>query len=164
MSVSPFVPTTGVCELSSDLVIIGGGMVGAAAACRLAAAGLRVILVESSAPEPFSSEQPRDRRVSAISPASIALLEECGVWEAIVAMRTCPYTALEAWEKEGFSTRFDAAELGVNELGHIVENRLIQLALWQKLELRSLLEVYGTAGGGGRFLGTPQQAFLAGFG
>jgi hypothetical protein len=31
-----------------------------------------------------------------------------------------------------------------------------------KLELRSLLEVYGTVGGGGRFLGTPQQAYLPG--
>ena len=41
---------------------------------------------------------------------------------------------------------------------------LLRSALWQNLELRSLLEVYGTAGGGGRFLGTPQQAFLAGFG
>jgi hypothetical protein len=41
---------------------------------------------------------------------------------------------------------------------------LIRSALWQKLELRSLLECYGTAGGGGRFLGTPQQAYLAGFG
>src|SRR5213593_3731678 len=41
---------------------------------------------------------------------------------------------------------------------------LLRSALWQKLELRSLLEVYGTAGGGGRFLGTPQQAYLAGFG
>ena len=41
---------------------------------------------------------------------------------------------------------------------------LLRSALWEKLELRSLLEVYGTAGGGGRFLGTPQQAFLAGFG
>ncbi len=41
---------------------------------------------------------------------------------------------------------------------------LLRSALWQKLDLRSLLEVYGTAGGGGRFLGTPQQAFLAGFG
>jgi hypothetical protein len=41
---------------------------------------------------------------------------------------------------------------------------LIRSALWQNLELRSLLEVYGTAGGGGRFLGTPQQAYLAGFG
>lgn len=40
---------------------------------------------------------------------------------------------------------------------------LLRSALWQKLELRSLLEVYGTAGGAGRFLGTPQQAFLAGF-
>ena len=40
---------------------------------------------------------------------------------------------------------------------------LLRSALWQKLELRSLLEVYGTAGGGGCFLGTPEQAFLAGF-
>jgi hypothetical protein len=41
---------------------------------------------------------------------------------------------------------------------------LIRSALWQNWELRSLLEVYGTAGGAGRFLGTPQQAYLAGFG
>jgi len=41
---------------------------------------------------------------------------------------------------------------------------LLRSALWQKVELRSLLELYGTAGGGGRFLGTPQQAYLPGFG
>ncbi len=40
---------------------------------------------------------------------------------------------------------------------------LLRSALWQKIELRSRLEVYGTAGGSGGFLGTPQQAFLAGF-
>jgi len=40
---------------------------------------------------------------------------------------------------------------------------MLRSALWEKLELRSLLEVYGTAGGGGRFLGTPQQAVLDGF-
>ena len=39
---------------------------------------------------------------------------------------------------------------------------LVRSALWQKLDLRSLLEIYGTAGGGGRFLGTPQQAYLPG--
>ncbi|MBU6408798.1 MAG: hypothetical protein KGR98_00285 [Verrucomicrobia bacterium] len=33
-----------------------------------------------------------------------------------------------------------------------------------KLDLRSLLESYGTAKGGGRFLGQPEQAYLAGFG
>ncbi|HEV2328649.1 MAG TPA: IS4 family transposase [Verrucomicrobiae bacterium] len=41
---------------------------------------------------------------------------------------------------------------------------LLRSALWQKLDLRSLLESYGTAQGGGRFLGQPQQAYLAGFG
>ena len=41
---------------------------------------------------------------------------------------------------------------------------LVRSALWQKLAWTSLLECYGTAGGGGRFLGTPQQAYLAGFG
>jgi hypothetical protein len=39
---------------------------------------------------------------------------------------------------------------------------LVRSALWQKLELTSLLEVYGTAGGGGRFIATPQQAYLPG--
>jgi len=40
---------------------------------------------------------------------------------------------------------------------------LLRSARWQKLELCSRLEAYGTAEGGGWFLGTPQQAFLAGF-
>src|SRR5512139_422117 len=39
---------------------------------------------------------------------------------------------------------------------------LMRPALWQKLELPSLLETYGTAGGGGRFLGQPEQAYLPG--
>jgi len=40
---------------------------------------------------------------------------------------------------------------------------LLRSALWQKLELRSLLESCGTAAGGGRFLAQPQQAYLVGF-
>ncbi len=39
---------------------------------------------------------------------------------------------------------------------------LIRSTLWQKLELSSLLECYGIAGGG-HFLGTPQQAYLPNF-
>lgn len=41
---------------------------------------------------------------------------------------------------------------------------LLRSALWQKLDLRSLLDIYGTAGGGGRFLGPPEQAYLPGLG
>jgi hypothetical protein len=56
------------------------------------------------------------------------------------------------------------AHLGQWEHSFIRLFALIRSALWQNWELRSLLEVYGTAGGGGRFLGTPQQAYLPGFG
>jgi Transposase DDE domain/Domain of unknown function (DUF4372) len=41
---------------------------------------------------------------------------------------------------------------------------LLRSALWQRLDLRSLLDRYGTAGGGGRFLGTPEAAYLPGLG
>ena len=122
------------CDLSADVVVIGGGMVGAAAACQLADAGLDVLVIEAVLPQPFAPDQPLDRRVSAISPASILLLQQCGAWKGIQAMRSCPYTALEAWEREGCFTRFDADESGVPVLGHIVENRVVQLALWQRLE------------------------------
>lgn len=120
--------------LNADVTLIGGGMVGAAAACRLAQAGFSVALVEAQAPQLFAPEQPMDLRVSAISPASIRLLQACGAWEAVLAMRACPYRRLETWESEGMATRFAAEQLGVSELGYIVENRVLQLALWQQLQ------------------------------
>jgi len=39
---------------------------------------------------------------------------------------------------------------------------LLRAALWQRLDLRSLLDRYGTAGSGGHFVGTPEQAYLPG--
>jgi hypothetical protein len=41
---------------------------------------------------------------------------------------------------------------------------LLRAGLWQRMDLCSLLQSCGTTAGGGRFLGTPEQAFLAGFG
>ena len=40
---------------------------------------------------------------------------------------------------------------------------LLRAALWQRLDLRSLLDRYGTAGCGGHFVGTPEQAYLPGW-
>jgi hypothetical protein len=40
---------------------------------------------------------------------------------------------------------------------------IVRSVLWRKLDLRALLERYGTAGGSFRILGTPQQAYFAGF-
>lgn len=118
-------------EASFDVLVIGGGMVGSAAACALAAQGRKVALIESRPPQPFERQQPIDLRVSAISPASQALLTALGAWAEIRGMRLCPYKELHTWEQDNTKLQFSADELGRDVLGHIIENRVIQLALWQ---------------------------------
>lgn len=117
-----------------DIAVVGGGMVGAAAACLLAQQGWQIAVIEQTEPEAYSPEQAMDLRVSAISPASVRLLQQAGVWDALLAMRIRAYTELATWEVPGLETHFHAQEAGVPELGFIVENRLIQLALWQRLQ------------------------------
>ncbi|MCH7374679.1 FAD-dependent monooxygenase [Aeromonas sp. MR19] len=117
-----------------DIAIVGAGMVGAATACLLAAQGLSIRVIETQLPEQYAPQQPLDLRVSAISQASVALLEQAGAWQHLQQMRLCPYRRLETWELDGFSTRFDAAALGLPQLGYIIENRLVQLALLKRME------------------------------
>jgi len=117
-----------------DCVVIGAGMVGAASALALAEQGLTVAVIEKYQPKPFSPEQSLDLRVSAISLGSQYLLEQLDVWTQIKTWRACPYKRLGVWEHEYAYTEFNAQDIDQEYLGHIVENRLIQLALWQKLE------------------------------
>ena len=117
-----------------DIAIVGAGMVGAATACLLAAQGLSVRVIETQLPEHYAPEQPLDLRVSAISQASVALLEQAGAWHHLQQMRLCPYRRLETWELDGFATRFNSADLGLPQLGYIIENRLVQLALLKRME------------------------------
>ncbi|MBY6017537.1 FAD-dependent oxidoreductase [Ferrimonas balearica] len=116
-----------------DILILGAGMVGAASACALARRGFSVAIVEAHTPQPYAPEQPLDLRVSAISAASERLLDELGAWAPIEAMRLAPYQQLATWEWERSEVCFDAAELNHSHLGHIVENRIVQLGLWQAM-------------------------------
>lgn len=122
--------------------VVGGGMVGAAIALGLAKQGRNVALIEQCQPIAFDASQPMDLRISAISMASVQLLDELGAWNAISAMRTCAYKGLETWEHPSCITSFNAQELELPQLGYMVENRLIQLGLWQQFEQYPNLELF----------------------
>ncbi|USH01788.1 2-octaprenyl-3-methyl-6-methoxy-1,4-benzoquinol hydroxylase [Grimontia kaedaensis] len=124
-----------------DIIVVGGGMVGAATALGLAKQGKRVAMVERSEPKAFSPEQPMDLRVSAISPASVSLLKSLKVWDDVLDMRLCPYRRLETWEHPECRIRFSADSMDLAELGFIVENRILQLALWNACLAQENLEV-----------------------
>ena len=112
-----------------DVIVVGGGMVGAATALGLAKLGLNVALLEKNPLPEFSENSPYDVRISAISVASVALLEKLGAWQAIEQMRVWAYDGLETWEIDGFNTAFHAVELGLDKLGFMVENNVIQIGL-----------------------------------
>ncbi|MBL4766059.1 MAG: FAD-dependent monooxygenase [Colwellia sp.] len=126
-----------------DCVVVGGGMVGAASALTLAQLGLRVALIEQFEPEPYSPEQSIDLRVSAISLASQHLLEQLGAWSQVIEWRACPYKRLGVWEQEYAYTEFNAQDIKQQQqLGHIVENRLLQLALWQEIKAQTNIVLF----------------------
>ncbi|XQW86141.1 FAD-dependent oxidoreductase [Thalassotalea piscium] len=127
---------------SFDCIIVGGGMVGAASALSIAQLGLTVALVDKAPPEDFQNTQAYDLRVSAISLSSEYLLTSLDAWQLIQSMRSCPYQRLGVWEQERAYTEFNAQSIAQSHLGHIVENRVIQLALWQQISVSSEVTLF----------------------
>jgi 2-octaprenyl-3-methyl-6-methoxy-1,4-benzoquinol hydroxylase len=115
-----------------DVVIVGGGMVGAAVACCLGDSGLSVAIIEAQVSENFTPDQPHDLRVSALSIASRNILEAVGAWQGVVSRRFCPFKRMRVWETAG-DTTFNSDDIRYPELGYIVENRITQLALLERL-------------------------------
>ena len=71
-----------------------------------------------------------DARVSALTPASVALLRRVGAWDRVAAARARPFTAMQVWDARAPGhVRYDASELGTDQLGHVVENRIVHAAL-----------------------------------
>ncbi len=118
-----------------DVAVVGGGMVGAAAALALARAGFSTALLEARAPAAWDANAEVDLRVVGLAPSSLGLLDELGVWTSIRDARVGPYSHMHVWDAEsGASIDFDAASEGRDRLGYIVENNLVQSMLWQALD------------------------------
>ncbi len=116
-----------------DVAIVGGGTVGAALGAALGAARMRVALIEARAARP-RSDTGDDSRVSALTPASRAILDRLGIWERLAPGRANAFTQMRVWEspRRG-EIHFDAADIGVPALGYIVENRALADAVESRL-------------------------------
>jgi 2-polyprenylphenol 6-hydroxylase len=79
-----------------------------------------------------------DARVYALAPGNAAFLKELGVWQAMPQERLVPVHAMRVYGDESSSLEFDAYGAGVPELAWIVEDALLQGALWTDLEVELL--------------------------
>ncbi len=123
-----------------DVVIVGGGIVGATLACALAPAGFNVAVIDAHAFVPSPNPDEYDVRVSALTLASRRLLRNLEVWDVLEAVspeRLHPITRMTVWE-QGQGIDFNANEIGADCLGLIVENRLLLTALYGRMNALAL--------------------------
>lgn len=121
-------------KLDADIIVIGGGMVGAAFALAAAQSGLRLIVVDALR-KPLQPEltgdadvNNTDRRVSAVAEASSRWLHSLGV---NFSDQACQYRHMRVWDGAGSAAiEFHSDDLHLPNLGQIVENRHIVWALY----------------------------------
>ena len=119
----------------ADIVIVGAGVVGLAAALALAGTKLEIVVLDAQPshvpPSPERALSDWARRVTALTPTSKQFLSELDVWQAISGSgRIGPYTDMVVWDSEGTGlVEFDAQSLSLDELGYIVESTVTTDAL-----------------------------------
>lgn len=118
---------------SKHIVVVGAGLIGLSCALGLRQRGWRVTLVEQGARPEVTAEP--GLRVSALNHASRTLLQELGVWQQLPLERLGPYTGMQVWEHNSFADiAFHAEQIGTDDLGAIVENQVLEQALWDAAE------------------------------
>jgi 2-octaprenyl-6-methoxyphenol hydroxylase len=111
-----------------DLLIVGGGPVGASLAIALAGSGLDVALLESRADVSSS----RDDRTLAISYGTRLILERLGIWEA--AGTATPINTIHVSQRGGFGrSLLVAEEIGLPALGYVLRYAALQQSLGKAL-------------------------------
>jgi 2-octaprenyl-6-methoxyphenol hydroxylase len=118
--------------LRTDVLIVGGGMVGLTLAAALAGAGVEVVVLDREAPSRQEGSA-FDGRSSAIAWGSAQALAAIGLWQALEALAE---PILEIRVSDGPALLFleyRHAEVAPHPLGYIVENRDIRRELHAKL-------------------------------
>jgi 2-octaprenyl-6-methoxyphenol hydroxylase len=116
-----------------DIVIVGGGMVGASLACAWRGAGLRIAVVEA-VPLKSDAQPSFNERTIALAYGSRRIFDGIGVWSEVERLGCTPIERVHVSHRGYFGvTRLAADDLDLPALGYVVENRVLGAALSQTL-------------------------------
>lgn len=123
-------------EQQVDILIIGGGLIGATLMLALANKGYSTALVEA---KPFSAEQQADfdARTLALAPASVRILQMLGVWPLLVTDATA-IDLIHVSEQNRFGTARLCSEEN-DPLGYVIEMQRINRALHELLKQQHII-------------------------
>lgn len=115
-----------------DLVIIGGGLVGASLACALRDQSLKIALIDKTKPVEIKSENFLDAKALALSHISVQILKTIQVWQEIEVAEPLLEVHISKQNKWGV-TRIRAAEHRLSALGYVVNADFLNQTLNQTL-------------------------------
>lgn len=115
-----------------DILIVGGGMVGASLACALGGQGLRIGVVEA-VPAKSRAQSSYDERPIALAFGTRRIFEGMGVWDELAGLVT-PIRSIHVSDRGHFGvTRLRCEEEGVEALGYVGDNRTVGEVLAKRL-------------------------------
>ncbi len=117
-----------------DIIIVGGGIVGASFALQMRDSGAEIAIIEPKIPVPFSATDEFDHRVYALTPANINRLDSLKVFHSEDLSRLTPIRNMQIIADRNGKLNFSARNANLSELAKIVEHRLLAARLQQQLE------------------------------
>ncbi len=119
-----------------DVVVIGGGLVGASFACALQAqvAGDSLRILVTEAVESLQVSPSFDARSTALSYGSRKIYEQLGLWQALAPFATPIHRIHVSDRGHVGAVRIDHASMGVEALGYVVENHHLGVVLTAALD------------------------------
>jgi len=129
-----------------DVIVIGGGMVGLAFAIELSQKkNCLIAIVEPNTSNP-SINKTFHTRVSAITPSSEVYLKSLNIWDDI--KRKQVFVATRVWDQNSHGRlNFHAKDENMEYLGYIIENDLIQSALFGGIDKNMIEYINAKLGG-----------------
>jgi ubiquinone biosynthesis UbiH/UbiF/VisC/COQ6 family hydroxylase len=124
-----------------DVIISGGGMVGAVCANALAKAGLSVAMIEAGPQISCQSQDERSLRVVAIADKHLAFLHDLGIKSLIDDDRMGPYQSMQVWDNNSRGELNFNRGSGLN-LGAITENKWLVYAAQKKIQDCSQIQTF----------------------
>ena len=124
-----------------DLVIIGGGLVGASLAVAIEHSGLKALVVESE-PSTSSKQPSYSERTVALTEGSRRIFDQLGLWETIRENQAEPIKDIHVSNRGRFGiTHLSHKDVGTTALGYVVPTRVIGQVLWDRMQNADWLEI-----------------------
>lgn len=120
------------CDLSTDIIIVGGGLSGLTLACALGTACVPCILIDRD--PPAAQTMPDfDGRTTAIAYGSATVLMGAGIWDHLDG-DVGPMLDIRVTDQNApLFLHYDHREVGDRPFGWIIENRVLRQALFRRL-------------------------------